>query len=75
MFWAIEKDTTFQPILEKLVPQHQLIFNDVLEVDLHSLPIDLDSTLVYGSLPYYITSPIISKVFLPPTNKQEARPS
>jgi 16S rRNA A1518/A1519 N6-dimethyltransferase RsmA/KsgA/DIM1 with predicted DNA glycosylase/AP lyase activity len=40
--------------------------NDVLAVDFtQAFDFDLGKTLVYGSLPYYITSPIIGKLFLP----------
>lgn len=66
-FRAIEKDTSFEHTLNTLIPEGQIIRNDILQVDLTTLKVDLNSTLVYGSLPYYITSPIISKLFLPPT--------
>jgi 16S rRNA A1518/A1519 N6-dimethyltransferase RsmA/KsgA/DIM1 with predicted DNA glycosylase/AP lyase activity len=40
--------------------------NDVLQVDFtQAFGFDLSKSLVYGSLPYYITSPIIGKLFLP----------
>jgi 16S rRNA (adenine1518-N6/adenine1519-N6)-dimethyltransferase len=63
-FWAIEKDTTFESILNQIIPNNNIIRNDVLQVDFDKLNVDLNTTLVYGSLPYYITSPIISKIFL-----------
>lgn len=63
-FWAIEKDKGFEHILQELIPEGHIIRNDVLQVDLDSISVDLKTTLVYGSLPYYITSPIISKLFL-----------
>lgn len=63
-FRAVEKDETFRPILEELIGNN-LIFNDVLQVDFAtSFDFNLNKTLVYGSLPYYITSPIIGKLFL-----------
>lgn len=63
-FRAIEKDETFRPILEELIGNN-LIFNDVLQVNFAtSFDFNLNKTLVYGSLPYYITSPIIGKLFL-----------
>ncbi|MFA7284419.1 MAG: rRNA adenine N-6-methyltransferase family protein [Candidatus Absconditabacterales bacterium] len=68
-FWAIEKDTTFETILSQIIHHDHVIRNDVLQVDLQTLPVALESTLVYGSLPYYITSPIISQVFLSQDNK------
>ncbi len=40
--------------------------NDVLQVDFtKAFDFDMSKSLVYGSLPYYITSPIIGKLFLP----------
>jgi 16S rRNA A1518/A1519 N6-dimethyltransferase RsmA/KsgA/DIM1 with predicted DNA glycosylase/AP lyase activity len=54
--------------LDELIGDN-LIFNDVLQVDFAtSFDFDLSKTLVYGSLPYYITSPIIGKLFLPIVN-------
>lgn len=67
-FRAIEKDETFAWVLDELIGDN-LIFNDVLQVDFAtSFDFDLSKTLVYGSLPYYITSPIIGKLFLPIVN-------
>ena len=64
-FWAIEKDSTFKPLLKELIGNN-LIFDDVLQVDFSKeFTFNLTSTLLYGSLPYYITSPIIRKLFLP----------
>ena len=66
-FRAIEKDETFEWLLHELV-WNNLIMNDVLQVDFtKAFDFDLSKTLVYGSLPYYITSPIIGKLFLPDT--------
>jgi 16S rRNA A1518/A1519 N6-dimethyltransferase RsmA/KsgA/DIM1 with predicted DNA glycosylase/AP lyase activity len=45
--------------------ESRIIWNDVLQVDLETIKLNYNQTLVYGSLPYYITSPIISKFFLP----------
>lgn len=67
-FRAIEKDETFQDILEELVNPEHIIRSDVLLLEKETLPaIALDKTLLYGSLPYYITSPIISKFLLNPS--------
>ena len=64
-FRAIEKDETFEWLLHELV-WNNLIMNDVLQVDFtKAFDFDLSKSLVYGSLPYYITSPIIGKLFLP----------
>ena len=66
-FWAIEKDETFQDILEELINPEHIIRSDVLLLEKRTLPpIALNKTLLYGSLPYYITSPIISKFLLDP---------
>ncbi|HMY80647.1 MAG TPA: rRNA adenine N-6-methyltransferase family protein [Candidatus Absconditabacterales bacterium] len=68
-FYAIEKDTTFKPILQELLndlPDSHIVFDDILNVNLLTrFSLNRDKTLVYGSLPYYITSPIIGKLFLP----------
>lgn len=70
-FYAIEKDTTFKPILQELLnnlPDSHIVFDDILNVNLLTrFSLNRDKTLIYWSLPYYITSPIIGKLFLPCT--------
>lgn len=70
-FRAIEKDETFEWLLYELV-WNNLIMNDVLQVNFNEqFDFDLKKTLVYGSLPYYITSPIIGKLFLPDKDRRD----
>lgn len=59
---ACEKDTRLRPALEELVegfPGVSLAFGDFLEMDLSPGP----NTVAVGNLPYYITTPILEKLF------------
>ncbi len=72
----IEKDSTLVPILEEkkqewVLSFSQLINKDILEVDNIEDLINPQNTIVVGNLPYYITSPIISKFF---ANSQQLFP-
>lgn len=67
-FFVVEKDLTMQPYLEEVgLQEHQILFWDILEVDLldkiHRLGFDFSQTLVVWNLPYYITSPIFRLLF------------
>ena len=57
---VIEKDTTMSEYLDFL-DKWQISRWDVLEYDINDIDED---NLIYGSLPYYITSPIIWKFFV-----------
>ena len=66
-FLVIEKDTTMQKYLEKILSDDQIYFADVLESEPEKLLtnkwISAKKTIVVGNLPYYITSPILRKFF------------
>lgn len=67
-FFVVEKDLKMQSYLEEIgLRQDQIIFWDILEVDLWSKISDLGrsftETLAVGNLPYYITSPIFRLLF------------
>lgn len=57
-FCVIEKDKTLISTLETILPSEQIIIWDVL---IHSFSA-LHQAFIVGNLPYYITSPILSKV-------------
>lgn len=62
---AIEIDPRLQSGLQRLAaqtPNLQIVPGDVLQLDLAAL-IGSESVRVYGSLPYYITSPIVRRLF------------
>jgi 16S rRNA (adenine1518-N6/adenine1519-N6)-dimethyltransferase len=56
-----------QAHLSTILTTEQLIFADILEVDMDTLAqdkqLDPEKTFVVGNLPYYITSPILRKFF------------
>ena len=60
---VIEKDHTLEKYLTHLSRQKHIttVYQDILTYDLTSIALD---TIIYGSLPYYITSPIIQKFFV-----------
>lgn len=63
---AVEKDSRFVPILEKVTRQFKnicIIKEDVLKLDIENLQNELSFKFkVVANLPYYITSPIIMKL-------------
>ncbi len=62
---AIEKDTRLVEALRNLArqqPKIEVVAGDVLELDLGRLAGD-ERFQVYGNLPYYITSPILHRLF------------
>jgi 16S rRNA (adenine1518-N6/adenine1519-N6)-dimethyltransferase len=70
--FAIEKDPPLAHHLRRLAaeaPNLKLLQADILKVDLAALIREADETAagarvsVYGSLPYYITSPILQRLF------------
>lgn len=56
----IEKDSTFKSLLHLIVEPECITRGDVLQMNPSDFQIS-PQTLLYGSLPYYITSPIISQ--------------
>ena len=67
-FFVIEKDLTMEEYLLWIgLNPDQIIFQDVLQVDLQTILPKINknqnSTLVVGNLPYYITSPIFMRNF------------
>jgi len=63
--FAVEKDRKIVKILKsnlKLPGNAALVGGDFLDVDINKLATD-KKAVIYGNLPYYITSPIIEKVF------------
>lgn len=63
----MEKDTTLQDFREQQDYTPEIIRGDVLDADREEMKknqnIDLNTTLIVGNLPYYITSPILRKCF------------
>jgi 16S rRNA (adenine1518-N6/adenine1519-N6)-dimethyltransferase len=64
-FFVVEKDITMQSYLEKILTEKQIIFADILAIDILSTieHIQPEKTIVIWNLPYYITSPILRKFF------------
>lgn len=66
-FLSIEKDTTLKKKLLSVTTK-PIVRGDVLEYDLALLQKDhayrYEQTVVVGNLPYYITSPILTKFFV-----------
>ena len=63
--FAIEKDKKIVNILKdsSILPANVvLVESDVLDVDFEKL-LEKEKVVIYGNLPYYITSPIIEKLF------------
>jgi len=57
---AIEIDTNLCKSLEdKNISNLEIINNDILKTDLSKI----DSNIIFGNLPYYITTPILFKIF------------
>ena len=66
-FFVLEKDETMLNHLTEIIKKKDIIFGDVLNVDVHKIlaekNISPQKTLVIWNLPYYITSPIFRKFF------------
>ena len=63
--FAVEKDRRITEILKKnfeLPPNVILAEEDILEVDIKSLARN-KRIIVYGNLPYYVTSPVMERIF------------
>ena len=57
---AIEIDSNLCDILNKKnIPNLEIVNNDVLKIDLSQI----NSNIIVGNLPYYITTPILFKIF------------
>ena len=57
---AIEIDTNLCEALEnRNIPNLKIINNDILKIDLSKI----NSNIIVGNLPYYITTPILFKIF------------
>jgi 16S rRNA (adenine1518-N6/adenine1519-N6)-dimethyltransferase len=62
---AIEKDKKIVNILKRrleLPPNVELIENDFLDLDIEKITRH-KKVIIYGNIPYYITSPILAKLF------------
>ena len=62
---AVEKDDRVSDIVAPLFEEKgniELIRGDVLEVDLRSLLPENEKVVVFGNIPYYVTTPIIEKM-------------
>ena len=57
----VEKDQSLASHLKKFADQADIIYIDILDYNLDQIQKDV---IIYGSLPYYITSPIIQKFFV-----------
>lgn len=65
--YAFEIDTSFKPILNKLAEENnhfEVIYNDILNIDLHQLIKDKNLTEIscIANIPYNITGPILNKL-------------
>lgn len=63
--WAVELDSKLLPRLEAMaraIPAIIVVADDILKLDLARLA-GASRIKVYGSLPYYITSPILHRLF------------
>ncbi|MEF2176066.1 MAG: rRNA adenine dimethyltransferase family protein [Candidatus Absconditabacteria bacterium] len=61
--YLLERDQSFKDILEKIVPSENIVWGDVLDLDVAKFINDnnltIEKALIVGNLPYYITSPIL----------------
>ena len=65
MVIAIEIDNDLIPILKeelKMFDNFQLIHEDVLKVDFFNITNGTDSVKIVANLPYYLTTPVITKL-------------
>lgn len=67
---AFEIDNRFKELLTTDFPKIEFIWDDFLEIPIHSLPVPQKKLLVCGNLPYYCGTPII-KQFLEQGPKAE----
>lgn len=62
---AYEIDTTLKPVLEQSlagVENAEVVFGDFLKADLSALEKELGEYAVVANLPYYVTTPLITKI-------------
>ncbi|MDE6585379.1 MAG: 16S rRNA (adenine(1518)-N(6)/adenine(1519)-N(6))-dimethyltransferase RsmA [Clostridia bacterium] len=62
---AFEVDTALKPVLEKTlagVDNAEVVFRDFLKVDLKKLEEEVGEYSVIANLPYYVTTPLITKL-------------
>lgn len=62
---AYEIDTTLKPVLEQTlagVENAEVVFKDFLKVDLPELEKEVGEYSVVANLPYYVTTPLITKI-------------
>lgn len=62
---AYEIDTTLKPVLEQTlsgVENAEVVFRDFLKVDLPALEKEVGEYSVVANLPYYVTTPLITKI-------------
>lgn len=62
---AVEKDQRLQPLLSMVLqglPQVELVLQDALQVDYHQLVGEHSPVKVVANLPYYITTPLITRL-------------
>ena len=62
---AFELDGRLAPVLEKTLadfPNTQVVFSDFLKIDLGKLEEELGEYSVIANIPYYVTTPLITKL-------------